>query len=895
MTGAEEAYTAFLTSADVVTWERCMEQAVSAVAARTQGGERADALAKALCITMYLQWLGRASGDDGRTERALKRFEELRDEVGRSDDGPAPAARICWGLLLAAEGYRTYAAALLDQDGHTAPEHVLWLMPRHDIKAVATLRRLITEPGQVPFPPLVLEYGSALVNIGEVREARALAEAGGRDTADPFMLEILGSASERLGEWAASYAAYSKSSWPIHHYRAAMVGAIAGRPAAAGDLELNEPMRRYLSELEGDLDQTEIARCTAFLNACLWHPVDDWRVELELGKLSFRRRQYAEADRHLLRAAGSAPEGARFAIARLRFVNLTWLTGGELHLSLHMEPEALTVGQEALSRGHDTDDTSVIRTWMARQTGDLTLIPASLDDWDPYAQADAYQAAGDTGRAMDCFLESLEAQYYHRSAVELIQLLSPAGLEQAVSYLAELVFRESADDFLGLWETAQVLYQLAPASGEADDRGGLERWHERFRGRLVELSQFEFMNSIRSYHLVLRHNHQDLAEELLQRAARQAEGVSELLTIAILRRRNRSARPTQSDQEGLQCLMRAQPQARDRLERLQIARELFHYGGGAEARAILAEEGALRPGTPLSHVEMAVVLQCGPWLSEEERAGLARRAAARLGQDRRSGALGAYPATYASRLLNAVRGVDAALSEAVRRNLDAGFTLSHSAAAWPGRTDDDWPAIRDRIDAAIDGSGADAQADLDAWPDIAGTGTSFGLRVMVTAHLRSRLVALIDEARQVQPTIPPERTPIAKSADGGDGFRTIQLCDLWRLRLTGAPTAVDRSTVRLRQFFDTEQTLLGEWEERRRSASRPVLRQVVRVGQALEESLTALVGPAQRAYRHPVLRALFEQIELDVRSLRSETADQVSSARRELGQADAAEAPEGAP
>jgi tetratricopeptide (TPR) repeat protein len=749
------------------------------------------------------------------------------------------------------------------------------------------------EPGRAPFPPLVLEYGSALVNIGEVREARALAETSGRDAADPFMLEILASASERLGEWGTSYTAYRRSSWPIHRYRAAMVGAISGRPAAAVDLEMDEPTRQYLSELDGDVDQTEIARCTAFLNACLWHPVDDWRVELELGKLSFRRRQYAEADLHLLRAAGSAPEGARFAIAKLRFVNLTWLTGGELHQSLHMEPEALTVGQEALSRGNDADDTSVIRTWMARQTGDLTLIPASVDDWDPFEQADAYMAVEDPGRAIDCFLKSLESRYYHRSAVELIRLLFPAGLEQAVSYLAELVFSESADEYLGLWETALVLYQLAPSTGEADDRGGLERWHNRFRDRLIELSQFEFMNSIRSYHLALQHNHQDLAEELLQRAARQAEGVSELLAVAILRRMNRSARPTRSDQEGLQCLMRAQPLARDRLERLQIARELFYYGGGAEARAILSEEGALQPGTPLSHMEMAVVLQCGPWLSEEERAGLARRAAARLGQDRRSGALGAYPATYASRLLNAVPDVDAPLSQAIRQHLDPAFLPSYYGAAWPGRTDDNWPAIRDRIDEAIVDSDTDAPADLDAWPGLTGVPSSFGLRVMVTAHLRSRLETLIDEARQVLPTIPAEQIPIAKSADGGDGIRTIQLCDLWRLRLTSPPSGADRSAARLRQFFDTEQKLLDEWEERRRSASGPILRQVVRVGQALEESLTALVGPEQRAHRHPVLSALFDQIELDVRSLRAETAEQVRSARRELEQADAAEAPEG--
>jgi len=378
--GVEEAYAAFLTSADVATWDQCMEQTVRVAAALPDGDDRADALAKALCITMYLGWLGRVSGDLVRTERARTRLAELRDEIRRFGAGPARACRICWGLLLAEGGFRQHAAALLDTDGHPAPEHVPWLIQRLDIKALATLRRLV-EPGPAAFPPLVFEYGEALVNVGEVQEARALAETGRWGAAEPLMLDILASASERLGQWAAAYAAYRRSTWPIHRYRAAMVGAVSGHLEAADDLELDEPMRQHLGELDGDVDPAELARSAAFLNACLWHPVDDWRIELELGKLSFRRRQYSEANLHLVRAARSAPEAARFQIARLRFINLTWLTGRESHLPSPMEPEALTAGQEALDHSSDTDDTSMIRIWMARQTADLTLVPAVIGDW----------------------------------------------------------------------------------------------------------------------------------------------------------------------------------------------------------------------------------------------------------------------------------------------------------------------------------------------------------------------------------------------------------------------------------------------------------------------------------------------------------------------------------
>jgi hypothetical protein len=889
--GIEDAYARFLGSADVGTWERCMDQAVAAVTALPEDDERAGALAKALCITMYLQWLGRVSGDAPRTELARKRFRELRDEVCRCG-AAAPEGQVCWGLLLAAGGFRKHAATFLDRDGHIPPEHALWLFERSDVKALAALRRLVAEAGRTPFPPLTLEYGLALVGVGEIREARTLAEAGVWDTAEPFRLEILASASERLGEWAAAYAAYRSSSWPIHRYRAAMVGAISGHPEAVDDLELDEPMRQYLSQLDGDLDQAGIARCSAFLNACLWHPVDDWRVQLELGTLSFRRRQYAEANLHLIRAARSAPPGARFAIAQLRFFDLTWLTTDELPLPLDMQPEALAAGQEALSHGGAADDTSVIRAWMARMTGDLALIPESIDNWEPSDRADAYLAIGDTGRAVDCLLESLESRYNHRSVQQLIRLLRPAGFEQAASYLADLVLRESADDFLGLWETALTLRNLVPASGEAGARDGLEQWQDRFRARLIELSQFEFMNSLRSYHLARLTNHQDLAEEMLQRAARQAEGVSELLTIAVLRRIIRAARPVRSDQDGLWCLMRARSLARDRLERLQIARELFYYGFSSEARAILSEEGTFRADTRLSHSEMVVVLQCGPGLTEEERASLAHRAAVRLNKDRRSGALGKYPATYASRLLAAVRAVDEPLYAAIAESLDPALLNANFGTVWPGRLDDDWPTVRGRIDEAAADASDDARPRLDEWLGVTGGAPSFGLRFMVTSHLRTQLGALIDEARRVLPTLPAERVPIAKSADRGDGVRTIQLCDLWRMRLTAPPAEADRSAARLREFFDAEQQMLDEWEAGRRSASMPTLSRVVRVGQALEESLTRLIGPDQRAHCHPVLRALFEKLDADTRSLRAEAAEQVGSALGELDQGDWVEAPE---
>lgn len=895
MTSAGEAYAAFLESFDADTWERCLEQACRAAAALPAGDERAEAVARALCIAIYLTWLGQVSGDTQRQQRARDRYTELSDEVYRSSAGPDSAWRTCWGLLLASTDFREHAATMLTRDGRLPPEHALLLIHRFDVKALAALRDLVRESGRTPFPPLVYEHGAALVSVGEIREARALAESGDWGSPEPLLLDILGGTSERLGQWDEAYAAYRRSSWPIHRYRAAIVGAIAGHPKAADDLDLDEPMRQYLTGLDEDLDQAGVARCTAFLNACLWHPVDDWRVELELGKLCFRRRQYAEADRHLVRSARSAPRSARFVISRLRFLNLTWLTGDVVSLPLGMEPETLSAGQKALSEGEDEgeDYTPEIRIWMANQTNDLTLIPASIDDWHPFQRAEAYVAVSDPRRAVDCYLESLRLSYYHRTAQGLIRLLRGAGLEQAVSYLVELVYRESASDFRPLWETAQQLNEFRPVSGRADVRDGFDQWRGRFLDRLVELSRFDFMNSIRTFQVASEANQPDLAEEMLRNAARLAEGVSELLLVASLRRQLRQLRPTQSDQEGLWCLLRARGQARDRVERLQVAGELFRYGRGREAREILREERALQADTPLSHAEMTAVLRCGQWLSEEERARQAHRAATRLNQDARSGVLGPYPGVYATRLLTAVGLGDNQLGLLIRENLDRSVIADFPGRAWPGRTSssDDWVNIQNRIDRAASGTDPSALTSLGDWLRGAWAGATFGFRVTVIAQLRAYVERFVDEARRAAPTLPEERTPIVKSVDGGAGVRTVELCDMWRMRLSESPGDAARGADQLREFFDSERALLEEWESDSRRARQPALGRVLGLCELIQEALASLIGPQERAQRHPVLRALFDRVELDLAALASEIAEQSLAASGELAEASPAADP----
>ena len=184
------------------------------------------------------------------------------------------------------------------------------LVRKNDVSALVALRDLVRGVPPTTFLPAVYTYVQALVNVGAVHEARRLLETGTWRDEEPLLLEVSGSIHERLGQWPAALAAYQRSPWPEHRYRAAVIATFA-QSSIDRELEFDEPMRRVLFALEGDLDQVEMARCATFLHACQWHPVVSWIVELKLGKLSFRRRQFAEADAHLRRAQTSAPRDAR--------------------------------------------------------------------------------------------------------------------------------------------------------------------------------------------------------------------------------------------------------------------------------------------------------------------------------------------------------------------------------------------------------------------------------------------------------------------------------------------------------------------------------------------------------------------------------------------------------
>ena len=882
---ASRAYTEFLSSAELSTWRACMHEAVAQADPELPDSAVAPGLAEALCITMYVNWLGHSSGDKETTEDALELNEALQGQLTRrSHPHRPPALALSWALVLAWRGYSRRATEALERGGDIAAEHLL-LVLRDDVRALSALKKVITGPAPTRFLPVAWQYASALATIGAVHEAREFLAHCGFDQSDPLIIDVLGATSERLGQWSEAYGYYRGSAWPAHRYRAALIGAIAADIPDRAPLTIDQSTRQLIGNFGGEMSQSDIAANNAFLNACLWNPVHDWLVELELGKLSFRRRQYAEADAHLERALSIAPDDARFAISSVRFFDLTWLTGHAAYSVLNMHPEAAAQGRAAIEASRDDDDTKEIRIWLADATGDLSVIPASLDDWPAHHRADALEAVGDEDRAIDTRLEALTTGYAHRTIVNLIRSLGAARFTRTLSRLSRLVLSESHEDFLALWETARALRPFVTGHEDAEAGDGLEEIDDAFRQRVVELSRFEFKNAVRAYEPLAAAAHPDLAEELLLQVTRQAEGVSELLAVAVLRGEVYGG----SDPDGLRCLSRALGEARDRLERLVVTRQLFRYGQIREARRVLADEGVLAAGRPLSHIEADVVLQCFPWLTRQEQRGLVDNALERLNADARAGLLGPDGWLYAQRLTSTLSQV-APTGELVRR-AQRKLKLAEGPKAvrgWAGRDEDDWSALRDRLSAAVQEEAPTGNPVL-AVLEGSGVDRSLGRRTVVCAQLRATLDDLMATARGVRPAALPEELPIYQGDDRGDGVRAVELCDLWRARLTSdGEDAAQAAAARLQAFFDGEAALLERWEEKRRAESAPTLGRALWVAEALRYCLDLpLVRPI--ALAHPVLADILDEIEADLNALSADARRMVEQIERELAGATAAE------
>lgn len=874
-----DAYKLFLASADVRIWSECLGRLSRAAAEVDNGDERLPELfGEALCVAIYLGWLARMSGDDAVAAEATDEFDRLSARLAAVSGDDSPRWRQCWALVLANADYTAHAAELLRDDRPWPAELTVLLVRGDDVAKLKELRQVARGITTTGFLPAVSYYAEALMNVGSVQEALRVLDTAARDNTHPLLLGLRGKIHEGLGQWSAAYDAYRRSSWPDHRFQAAVVGTIAGR--SSGFDELADQMTpEVVLRYGGQLDQADVRRGVAFLNACRWRPVKSWVLELELGGLAFRRLQYAEADAHLSRALKSTPPGAQFAVAYLRFLDLTWLTGDGPEAVVDLTAESFTAADQLVGLDGDDARTPPAQLWLAKGVPDLSRLPASIMEWPAHDRADALDALGLPAHAIDASLMGLGTSFYHRTVVKLINRLWAAGLHMSAEELTEIVLRESADGF-ALWETCLAL-QALPTTGQhvADgpDGDGTEDWLtvkiEAFRERLGALGQAEFTDTVRALGLAVGAGDGDGAEELLLRASEQADAVSELIAVAILRRQS-SFRSRQADQESLRCLHRARTIARDRLERLAIARELFRYRDVRAARQVLVEEQVLLPQTMLTHSEFVVALECSPWCTDEERQSLARRARERIAHDAAADVLGPYPQTYAQRLLStltlldAVWGYDPPMADDARKAWDDSLYLGSADRSWDGEINDVWPEVQEQL------SNLDAPDEEPNEPgsrlDELTARSSFGLRLLVVTELRDTVNHLQQEIKDVTPRLARSEIPISRWHDDTEAPRVIELCDLWRSRITGTSGA----DAELRDFLATERELEARWDERRRAASDPLRDRVARVAAALEHALGTLLGPDEHAEKHPVKKSLFAAVTRDIRRLSTEVAEQ---------------------
>jgi hypothetical protein len=158
MTGSVRPFDRFLATADVATWAECLDEGTQAAGSTADDGQRATALADALCMAIYLEWLARISGDLTTAARTSEVFDGLRERVVEVGEPTAPAWRRCWVLLLVHGGYLSSAAELLGDTAAAPVELAVLLVRSDDVSALVALRPLVRGVSPTRFLPAVFTY-----------------------------------------------------------------------------------------------------------------------------------------------------------------------------------------------------------------------------------------------------------------------------------------------------------------------------------------------------------------------------------------------------------------------------------------------------------------------------------------------------------------------------------------------------------------------------------------------------------------------------------------------------------------------------------------------------------------------------------------------------------------
>lgn len=824
MAGGQSPYSTFLGTADLACWSACLREYRDLLDGPTEAtAPQVTRFAEAICISIYVQWLGSLCGETALRNETAVLFECFADRAETAAHDVDEKLRIgVMGVVAAGKGYHATARKLLEGlPGELSPEHALLVIPASPAKRALMLKPyLFGHPGN-RFLPAFYFYAHSLLDLGYMREVHNLLREYDSVSTNSLWIDLKGKLFELDGSWSEARDVYLKSAWTIHQYRSVICDIISGG-TGSGDVGFSgmaqEKLKQGMLTFGGEIDQAELARSESFVNACRWNDFDSWLVSYELGKLSFRRRRHAEAEKHLKIAAEQAPQEFSFAVSSLRFVNLTWLGRPSITGGLEVNPETLECARRTLAAPGEERQKASIRNFIARATGETELLDPVAESGDPYELGDAHFTRGNTPDAIQCWCSAIREAFVPRAFHALMRQFADFRFEHTVRHLAEVVMLEAWDDFFELWELGNVLLKLNRANGGGVTIAGVEEQLSRLEARLPQLAESDFQHLIRAFEFYWGYGRPDIATSLLGRAERLAESPEEYLQLAAARRNVGSA-----DREvlGLDNLLRAEKESRDRLERLQVARELFHYRQVARARRVLKTEGVLDRTQILEPMEYVVVLECGePCLSADELKGLAEDAREALVRDLKTGLYPAYGHRFVERL---------------REHTSLGpIDLQGQLDSAPGRLrnkDDDsvWRSLKYNLKRLQNSRQAEEEKRIlkEKVEELEGRGAAavfFGYTLWGLVF--SDLDTTVEGIKRIRPDLDESLVPISRSDSFLYNVRARRLSELWRGYLTSDDAQEKaRRLQALRDFEREERELTHQWEaSRQRETERPALR-----------------------------------------------------------------------
>lgn len=893
----------FLAKSDLEAWNGCLktlDRQAAAVSARDAGSLLAAN--QALTVACYTQWLSGLSGNTSIQEGSRAAFERLAGALETCHRTlPSDETLYGIGIVAAWQGHRYVARQILESLKRVGQQNILLLLGRDNAENAACLRDYVFASQRAVFPPVVYIYCDNLLELGATDETMRVIEGGSLPERDPMTLDLLGKIHEQSGNWEGAAQAYARSTWPMHSYRAAICRCISrGVSTFAMNPEATNAsvpgLAQYLSTIDGEISQREFVRIATFVNSCRWNQFDDWMIHYELAKFSFRLRRHGEAEKHFRAAFEQCPDNLRSAVGNLRFSNLSWMSSPSLYQDLDMMPEVLECGRTAIAHAPEAEPLARTATWIARQTRNQELVKRKGEPEDFLDAGDVEAQFGDRPAAIKLWRRGLKRSYHPRLIHRWLTIAGACRFGGTMMLLIRNVLDNSDQDFFVLWELGlELLEANAPSSVHFSARSQLDHAFKAVAQRLEEMSHDNFQNLIRAYELFTKAGRQDVAESLLSSASELAESPEEFLELAIARRKVSWFSSREGDQLGLTSLRKADAESRDRLERLQIARECCYYGDLARARAILAEERIWDRSQDLTPAEYALALSSSLCFAPDELRSVYEAAIKNLTNSRESGLIRYYPERFVDRLSNILRldpkvlrrrfQQSAGGEEAREEVLNVERPEEPDGVPDPGEESPDsslWRMWRARVTKAE--SLAEPAALAEPLDEICRALDEQDIDTLIALWewAYERMSANLRRAAQVRLELEQDVTPISKSGTIHDDWRAQELTDDWRRYLRSTDGTARTKVLReIEAFNEREVELLQDWESRKEAQQRPLLAKALAFGRMGQSVVRALRGRNHDVW--PVFWEMERTMIADLESIMADLDEQLAELSARVG------------